>query len=89
MTELEFRRRITITLTNEELTALKALAEHEHRDSRQQAAICVRESLQSRGLLMRLYEPLEPVVSQTNTRKGRSRVTVYIPGKEGDNEKAS
>lgn len=48
---IEDLRRITITLTPDERDALALLAVRERRDTRQQAAILVREQLEIRGLL--------------------------------------
>ena len=43
--------RITITLSDEEKTALLSLSEKEFREPRMQAALIIRESLVQRGLL--------------------------------------
>lgn len=43
--------RITISLKELERTALRALAEKEFRDPRQQAALIIRQELERRGLL--------------------------------------
>ena len=43
--------RITITLSDEEKTALRSLSEKEFRDPRMQAAFIIRESLVQHGLL--------------------------------------
>lgn len=43
--------RITITLNEQEKSALRALSEIEFRDPRQQAALIIRQELERRGLL--------------------------------------
>lgn len=43
--------RITISLRDQEKTALRALAEMEFRDPRAQAALIIRQELKRRGLL--------------------------------------
>jgi uncharacterized protein with FMN-binding domain len=48
---MEIRKTIGVRLTDAELTALKALANHEDRDARRQAARLVREGLIRAGLL--------------------------------------
>ncbi len=45
-------RRITVTLTADELDALRALASQERRDTRQQAAFIIRRELERCGLLL-------------------------------------
>jgi hypothetical protein len=44
-------RRITIILTSSERDALRLLAFQERRDTRQQAALIIRQALEHRGLL--------------------------------------
>ena len=43
--------RLTISLREQERTALRALAEQEFRDPRAQAALIIRQELERRGLL--------------------------------------
>ncbi len=43
--------RITITLSDEEKTALRALSEKEFRDPRMQAALIIRRELEKQGLV--------------------------------------
>jgi hypothetical protein len=44
-------RRITVTLQQDEIAALGALAEQERRDPRDQAAVLIRQGLEQQGLL--------------------------------------
>ena len=59
---MNYTRRLTISLTQEEVEALRNLAELQRRDTRSQAAACVRECQEWRGLLPRLFEPIEPAL---------------------------
>lgn len=57
--------RITITLSDEEKTALRALSEKEFREPRMQAALIIRRELEKQGLV----ESVSPV--NENERKAK------------------
>lgn len=62
-------RRITITLLDEEREALQLLADQERRNTRQQAALLIRQELERRGMLV------ETVASTTPQIEGAQHAT--------------
>ncbi len=56
--------RITITLSDEEKTALRSLSEKEFRDPRMQAALIIRRELEKQGLM-----ESTKAVSESNAQK--------------------
>jgi len=51
--------RITVTLTADEREALRTLAFRERRDTRQQAALLIRQQLEKEGLLLAVERPAQ------------------------------
>lgn len=65
--------RITINLQDQEKNALRALAEHEFRDPRAQAALIIRQELERRGLLNADSAGTETLPAEDLKRKQRGK----------------
>ena len=63
--------RITISLRDQEKTALRALAEKEFRDPRAQAALIIRQELERRGFL---HADAAPPAEDPKPNKGETHV---------------
>jgi hypothetical protein len=74
-------RRITVTLQQDEIAALGALAEHERRDPRDQAAVLIRQGLEQRGLLRPKSEEEAALTISESGERGANK-----NGKEMEND---
>ncbi len=62
--------RITITLSDEEKTALRCLSEKEFRDPRMQAALIIRKELERQGLVESASQVNESELKAKKSDKG-------------------
>jgi len=71
--------RVIINLHKSELKALVNLAEHEYRDTRQQAALIIRQELARRGLLLIETQadpaPITTLPTENKSNEGGTHVT--------------